>query len=92
VSSATPAAVTVAAPDAGGGEAAGENGEFSVVLSFFGEKKVAVITAVRMILGLGSDAAAKIVENAPVMIKEGASKELAEQIKGKLEDAGATIF
>jgi len=86
------AAAAVAAPaggDAGG--AAEEQTEFDVVLASFGEKKVNVIKAVREITGLGLKEAKDIVENAPKAVKEGASKEDAEEAKKKLEDAGATV-
>jgi large subunit ribosomal protein L7/L12 len=92
VSAAAPAAVAVAAPGAGGGEAAEEKSEFDVVLSSFGENKIAVIKAVRgAISGLGLADAKKIVESAPETLKEGAPKEEAEEIKSKLEEAGATV-
>jgi len=90
VSAAAPAAVAVA----GGGEAAAEEEktEFDVVLTSFGENKIAVIKEVRgTIDGLGLADAKKLVEEAPSTLKEGASKEEAEEIKGKLEGAGATI-
>ena len=93
VSAAAPAAVAVAAPGGGGGgEAAEEKDSFDVVLESFGDNKIAVIKAVReAISGLGLADAKKIVEGAPETIKEGASKEEAEEIKGKLEEAGATV-
>ena len=90
VSAAAPAAVAVA----GGGEAAAEEEktEFDVVLTSFGENKIAVIKEVRVTIdGLGLADAKKLVEEAPSTLKEGASKEEAEEIKGKLEGAGATI-
>tara|TARA_R110002096_G_scaffold319334_12_gene513568 strand:- start:1039 stop:1416 length:378 start_codon:yes stop_codon:yes gene_type:complete len=91
VSAAAPAAVAVAAP-AGGGEAAEEKDSFDVVLESFGQNKIAVIKAVReAISGLGLADAKKIVESAPETLKEGASKAEAEEIKGKLEEAGATV-
>ena len=77
---------------AGGGEAAEEKDEFDVVLASFGENKIAVIKAVReAISGLGLADAKKIVEGAPETLKEGAPKEEAEEIKSKLEEAGATV-
>ena len=94
VSAAAPAAVAVAAPGAGGGEAAAaeEKTEFDVVLESFGDNKIAVIKAVReAISGLGLADAKKIVESAPETLKEAAPKEEAEEIKSKLEDAGATV-
>ncbi len=92
VSAAAPAAVAVAAPGAGGGEAAEEKDSFDVVLASFGDNKIAVIKAVReAISGLGLADAKKIVEGAPETLKEGAPKEEAEEIKSKLEEAGATV-
>ena len=93
VSAAAPAAVAVAAPGAAsGGEAAEEKDEFDVVLASFGDNKIAVIKAVReAISGLGLADAKKIVEGAPETLKEGAPKEEAEEIKSKLEEAGATV-
>ncbi|MEX2580223.1 MAG: 50S ribosomal protein L7/L12 [Verrucomicrobiales bacterium] len=91
VSAAAPAAVA-AAPAAGGEAAEEEKDEFDVVLASFGQNKIAVIKAVReAISGLGLADAKKIVESAPETIKEGASKTEAEEIKGKLEEAGATV-
>lgn len=89
----TAAAAVAAAPAAGGGEAAAaeEQTEFDVVLSSFGSNKVAVIKAVRGITGLGLKEAKEVVEGAPSPIKEGASKEEAEEIKAKLEEAGASV-
>ena len=93
VSAAAPAAVAVAAPGAAdGGEAAEEKDDFDVVLTSFGDNKIAVIKAVReAISGLGLADAKKIVEGAPETLKEGAPKEEAEEIKSKLEEAGATV-
>jgi large subunit ribosomal protein L7/L12 len=88
------AAVAVAAaPAAGGGEAAAveEKDEFDVVMSSFGENKVAVIKAVRSITGLGLKEAKEMVESAPSTIKEGATKDESEEIKKQLEDAGAKV-
>jgi len=92
VSAAAP--VAVAAPGAGGGEAAAaaeEKTEFDVVLTSFGGNKVAVIKAVRAITGLGLKEAKDAVEGAPSTIKEGASKEDAENAKKQLEEAGASV-
>ncbi|NDY94365.1 50S ribosomal protein L7/L12 [Wenzhouxiangella limi] len=91
VSAAAP--VAVAAGPAGGGEAeaAEEKTEFDVVLASFGSNKVAVIKAVRAITGLGLKEAKDLVEGAPAPIKEGASKDEAEDIKKQLEEAGATV-
>ncbi len=86
------AAVAVAGPAAGGdaGEAAAEQTEFDVVLSSIGDKKVNVIKAVRAITGLGLKEAKDMVESAPAAIKEGVSKEDAEEAKKQLEEAGAS--
>ncbi|MFO7562442.1 MAG: 50S ribosomal protein L7/L12 [Enhygromyxa sp.] len=86
-------AVAVAAPG-GGGEAAPtvEQTEFDVVLESFGEKKINVIKAVReAIPGLGLKEAKTMVEGAPATIKEQVSKDEAEELKKKLEEAGATV-
>ncbi len=86
------AAVAVAAP-AAGGDAGGaeEQTEFDVVMSSFGDKKVAVIKAVRGITGLGLKEAKDMVESAPVTIKEGVDKAEAESVKTQLEEAGAQV-
>ena len=88
------AAAAVAAPAAAGGAAdaapAEEKTEFNVILSSFGEKKINVIKEVRGITGLGLKEAKEAVEAAPKAIKEGVSKEEAEEIKKKLEEAGAS--
>ena len=88
------AAVQVAAPAAGaaeGGEAAAEKDEFDVVLASAGDKKVNVIKAVRAITGLGLKEAKDLVDGAPSPLKEGASKDEAEDMKKQLEEAGATV-
>lgn len=88
------AAVAVAAgPAAGGGEAAAaeEKTEFDVVLSAVGDKKVNVIKAVRGITGLGLKEAKEMVDGAPATLKEGVSKEEADEAKAQLEEAGATV-
>ncbi len=87
------AAVAVAAPGAGGdaGGAAEEKTEFDVVLTGFGDNKVAVIKAVRGLTGLGLKEAKEAVEGAPSTLKEGVSKEEAEEAKKTLEEAGATV-
>ena len=88
------AAVAVAAgPAAGGegGEAAAEKTEFDVILSAVSDKKVNVIKAVRAITGLGLKEAKDLVDGAPSPIKEGASKEDAEEAKAALEEAGAQV-
>ena len=90
VSAAAP--VAVAAPAAGGSEtAAEEKSEFDLVLTEFGSNKIAVIKEVRTISGLGLKEAKDLVEAAPKAVKEGASKDEAEEIKKKLEEAGATV-
>ena len=87
------AAAVAAAPAAAaaGGEAAAEQTEFDVVLSAVGDKKVNVIKAVRAITGLGLKEAKELVDGAPSTIKEGASKDDAEEAKKQLEEAGATV-
>jgi large subunit ribosomal protein L7/L12 len=91
VSAAAPVAVAAAA---GGGEAAAaaeEKDAFDVVLTGFGDKKINVIKEVRAVTGLGLKEAKDLVEGVPKPVKEGASKDEAEEIKKKLEDAGATV-
>lgn len=94
VSAAAPVAVA-AAPGAGGGgdeaEAAEEKTEFDVILAETGAKKINVIKEVRAITGLGLKDAKDLVEGAPKPVKEGTSKEEAEEIKSKLEAAGAKV-
>ena len=86
------AAVAVAAaPGAGAAAAAEEQSEFNVELTSFGANKVAVIKAVREATGLGLKEAKDIVEGAPSVIKEAVSKEEGEELKKKLEEAGATV-
>ena len=86
------AAVAVAAaPAAGGAAAAEEKTEFDVVLTSFGDAKMPVIKAVKDALGLGLKEAKEVVESAPKALKEGVSKAEAEELKTKLEEAGATI-
>lgn len=89
------AVATVAGPavvDNGGGAAGEEEQtEFDVSLASFGEKKINVIKAVREITGLGLKEAKTLVEEAPSNVKEGVSKEEAEEIKAKLEEAGAAV-
>lgn len=90
--SAAAAAVAVAAPGAaGGGEAAAEKDEFDVVLTGFGDNKVAVIKAVRGATGLGLKEAKEMVEGAPAALKEGVAKAEAEELKKTLEEAGASV-
>ena len=85
------AAVAVAAPAAGGAAAAEEKTEFDVVLAEAGASKMGVIKLVKEITGLGLKEAKELVDNAPKTIKEAASKADAEDIKKKLEDAGAKV-
>jgi large subunit ribosomal protein L7/L12 len=86
------AAVAVAAAPAAGGEAAAvEQTEFDVVLTAVGDKKVNVIKAVRAITGLGLKEAKGIVDGAPSSVKEGVSKDDAEDAKKQLEEAGASV-
>jgi large subunit ribosomal protein L7/L12 len=86
-------AAVAAAPAAAGGEAAAaeEQTEFDVVLTGPGDKKVNVIKAVRELTGLGLKEAKEMVDGAPSTVKEGASKEDAEEAKTKLEEAGASV-
>ena len=90
-----PAAVAVAGGGGGGGggdaAAAEEKSEFDVVLTGIGGNKIAVIKEVRAITGLGLKEAKEMVENAPGNIQEGVAKDQAEEMKGKLEAAGATV-
>jgi len=92
VSAAAPVAVA-AAPGAAGGDAgaAEEKTEFDVILTAAGDKKINVIKEVRAITGLGLKEAKDLVEGAPKPVKEGASKDEAEEIKKKLEEAGASV-
>jgi large subunit ribosomal protein L7/L12 len=91
VSAAAPAAVAVAAPagDGGGDSATEEKTEFDVILTEFGGNKIAVIKEVRAISGLGLKEAKELVEGAPKPVKEGVSKDEAEEVSKKLEAAGA---
>ncbi|NIL95531.1 MAG: 50S ribosomal protein L7/L12 [Woeseiaceae bacterium] len=92
VSAAAPVAVAAAGPAAGGEAAAAEEKtEFDVVLTGFGEAKVGVIKAVRAMTGLGLKEAKDAVEGTPSTIKEGVSKEDAENFKKQLEEAGGTV-
>ena len=90
VSAAAPVAVAAAAAPADGGAAA-EQTEFEVVLAAVGDKKINVIKEVRAITGLGLKEAKDLVESAPKAVKEGVSKDEAEGLKKKLEEAGATV-
>lgn len=91
VSAASPAAVAVAAPAAGGESAAAEKTEFDVVLKAAGANKVMVIKTVKEITGLGLKEAKELVDGAPKTIKEAVSKDDAEAIKAKLTEAGAEV-
>ncbi|WP_132527111.1 50S ribosomal protein L7/L12 [Phorcysia thermohydrogeniphila] len=85
------AAGAVAAPGAAAGAAAEEKTEFDVILKSPGSKKIQVIKVVREITGLGLKEAKELVDGAPKPVKEGVSKEEAEEIKKKLEEAGAEV-
>ena len=93
VSAAAPVAVAAAAGGAGGGEAAAaeEKDEFDVVLTEVGAQKINVIKEVRGITGLGLKEAKDLVEGAPKTVKEGVAKAEAEELKKKLEEAGARV-
>ena len=92
VSAAAAVAAAPVAAGAGGGEAVvEEKDEFEVVLAGAGDKKVNVIKAVRGITGLGLKEAKALVDEAPSSIKEGATKDEAEEFKKQLEEAGATV-
>ena len=86
--SAAAAAVPMAAAGAGEVQEAEEQTEFDVQLTSFGDKKIAVIKVVREVTSLGLKEAKDLVESAPVAVKEGVSKEEADEVKGKLEEAG----
>jgi len=90
VSAAAPVAVVAAGAPAGA-EAAAEQDEFDVILSGVGDKKIQVIKAVREVTSLGLKEAKDLVDNAPKPVREGVSREEAEQIKAKLEEQGATV-
>ncbi len=89
VSAAAPAAVAVAGAPAEGGEAAAEKTEFDVILTSFGDAKIKVIKEVRAITSLGLKEAKALVEAAPAPLKEGISKDEAEEIKKQIEEVGA---
>jgi large subunit ribosomal protein L7/L12 len=91
VSAAAPVAVAAGVPAEGGAAAVEEQTEFDVVLAGAGDKKINVIKVVRAITGLGLKEAKEMVDGAPNTIKEGASKEEAEDIKKQLEEAGASV-
>ena len=85
------AAVAVAAPAAAGAAAAEEKSEFDVVLASAGANKIQVIKAVREITGLGLAEAKALVDGAPKTLKEAVAKDAADEMKAKLEEAGATV-
>ena len=85
------AAVAVAGPVAGGGEAAEEKTEFDVILKAAGASKLAVVKLVKELTGLGLKEAKEIVDSAPAPVKEGISKDEAEGLKKSLEEAGAEV-
>ena len=92
VSAAAPVAVAAAAGDAGAaGGAAEEKSEFNVELAGAGDKKINVIKAVREITALGLKEAKELVDNAPSVLKEAVAKDEAEEMKKKLEEAGASV-
>lgn len=93
VSAAAPVAVAAAGAPAGGDAGAADAGktEFDVVLEGFGDNKIAVIKVVREITGLGLKEAKEAVEGAPTPVAEGVPQDKADEIKGKLEEAGAAV-
>ncbi|MHC4378452.1 MAG: 50S ribosomal protein L7/L12 [Planctomycetota bacterium] len=91
VSAAAPAAVAVAAPGGGGEAAAEEKTSFDVILESAGDKKIQVIKEIRAITGLGLKEAKELVDNTPKPVKEGVSKDEAEELKKQLEEAGGSV-
>jgi large subunit ribosomal protein L7/L12 len=92
ITAAAPVAVAAGAPAAGGdGAAAEEKTSFDVVLTEAGGQKIQVIKVVRAVTGLGLKEAKDLVDSAPKPVKEGVAQEEADQIKGQLEEAGATV-
>ncbi len=91
VSAAAPVMAVAAGAPAAGGEAAAEKTEFDVVLADAGASKLAVVKVVKEVTGLGLKEAKELVDGAPKAVKEGASKDDAEAIKAKLEEAGAKV-
>ncbi len=91
VTAAAPVAAVAAAPADGGEAAAGEKDEFDVVLTSSGSSKINVIKVVRTITSLGLKEAKELVDSAPKAIKEGVAKVEAEELKGQLEEAGASV-
>ena len=93
VTAAVAAPVAVAAPAGGGGgaEAEEEKSSFDVVLTGAGDKKIQVIKVIRELTGLGLKEAKAVADEAPAPVKEGVAKDEADQMKAKLEEAGATV-
>src|SRR6266567_3104927 len=93
VTAAVAAPVAVAAPagGGGGGEAEEEKSSFDVVLNAAGDKKIQVIKVIRELTGLGLKEAKAVADEAPAPVKEGVAKDEADQMKAKLEEAGATV-
>jgi large subunit ribosomal protein L7/L12 len=93
VTAAVAAPVAVAAPagGGGGGEAEEEKSSFDVMLTATGDKKIQVIKVIRELTGLGLKEAKAVADEAPAPVKEGVAKEEADQMKAKLEEAGATV-
>ena len=91
VSAAAPVAVAAAAPAAGGAAAADEQSEFDVILKSAGDKKINVIKVVREVTGLGLKEAKALVDEAPKPVKEKVAKAEADELKAKLEEAGAQV-
>ncbi len=91
VTAAAPVAAVAAAPAGGGEAAAEEKDEFDVVLTSAGSSKINVIKVVRTITSLGLKEAKELVDSAPKAIKEGVAKAEAEELKGQLEEAGASV-
>jgi len=85
------AAVAVAGPAAGGGDAAEEKTEFDVILKSAGASKLAVVKLVKELTGLGLKEAKELVDGAPSPVKEGVAKDEAEGLKSSLEEAGAEV-
>lgn len=91
ITAAAPVAAVAAAPDGGGETAAEEKDSFDVVLTSSGSSKINVIKVVRTLTSLGLKEAKELVDSAPKAIKEGVSKSEAEEVKTKLEEAGASV-
>ena len=91
VSAAAPVAVAGAVASAGGDAPSEEKSDFNIELTSVGEKKINVIKVIREITSLGLKEAKELADGAPSVIKESVAKEEAEQFKGKLEEAGATV-